>query len=89
MKPDPARTKQIAPYHRIEIGPSTWDPKEESIRNRYENPTSGIFSPRGSSEVPFPDLVKMTIFAAEKNQFTHDELWLMIETLLASLKAKS
>ena len=67
MKPDPTKTIILGPDHSIEIGESTWDPAERSIRRRYQ--PGGKFSPHGSSEIPIVDL-KIIMEAAAK----HDEL---------------
>jgi hypothetical protein len=67
MNPDPTKTVIIDPDTSIEIGESTWNPAETSIRRRYQ--PGGKFSPHGSSEIPIDDL-KIIMEAAAR----HDEL---------------
>ena len=67
MKPDPTKTVIIDHEHSIEIGESTWDSTERSIRRRYD--PDGRFSPHGSSEIPIEDLKIIMETAAR-----HDEL---------------
>jgi hypothetical protein len=50
--------------HSIEIGWSTWNPDEVSLRNRYDK--KGKFSPRGSSEIPLRDLPALMRVALER-----------------------
>src|SRR5436309_2883728 len=45
MNIDPTKTRIISPSHCIEVGDSSWDPNETSIRCRYDSPTTGRFSP--------------------------------------------
>jgi hypothetical protein len=47
--------EEMSPSHSIEIGWSTWNPQEVSIRNRYDSP-EGHFSNTASSEIPIADL---------------------------------
>jgi len=67
MKPDPTKTIILSPELSIEIGESSWDSEERSIRRRYQ--PDGKFSPHGSSEIPIEDL-KIIMEAAAR----HDEL---------------
>ena len=57
--------EQISPNHRIEIGWSTWDSDEVSIRNRYDSPT-GHFSNTASNEIPIRDLPQIIRIAIER-----------------------
>ena len=50
--------------HTIEIGWSTWDSDQVSLRNRYDK--NGKFSPRGSSEIPLRDLPELMRVALER-----------------------
>lgn len=55
--------EELGSSHHIEIGWSTWDPEEVSIRDRYDSP-DGHFSNTASSEIPIrdlPDLVRIVI----------------------------
>jgi len=70
MIPNPKKTVRTKKrYHRIEIGISTWSPRETSVRNRYDDPKTGRFSPHGSSEIPIRDL-EIIVSAVAK----HDHL---------------
>ena len=55
--------EEIGPNHSIEIGWSTWNQQEISIRNRYDSP-DGHFSNTASSEIPIndlPDLLRVAL----------------------------
>ena len=55
--------EEIGPNHNVEIGWSTWNPQEVSIRNRYDSP-AGHFSNTASSEIPIndlPDLLRVAL----------------------------
>ena len=56
--------ERLSPTHSIEIGWSTWNSDEVSLRNRYEK--NGRFSPRASSEIPLRDLPEMMRVALER-----------------------
>jgi hypothetical protein len=58
-------SERLDENHSIEIGWSTWDDEEVSIRNRYEGPT-GRFSPRGSSEISLSDFTQMMRVVLER-----------------------
>ena len=58
-------TERIDDLHSIEIGWSTWDRNEVSLRNRY-NQESGRFDPRSSSEIPIGDLPELMRVALER-----------------------
>ena len=84
MNPDPTRTRIISPSHSIEVGTSTWDPAETSIRSRYDGPT-GRFDPHGSSELPLPDLPHLMDVAATYDLIDPKEYAAIIEALAASI----
>jgi hypothetical protein len=72
--------------HSIEIGDSTWDKTDRSIRNRYDDPTTGHFSPHSSSELPMDDLVLLAKFAAQYDELTASQCAEMIMALAESIK---
>lgn len=56
--------------HSLEWGESTWDPKDFSIRNRYDNTTTGKFNKAGSGEIPWEDfklMIKQSILKGKLN----------------------
>lgn len=57
-------SERLSPTHSIEIGWSTWNKDEVSLRNRYDK--DGRFSPRASSEVPLRDLPELMRVALER-----------------------
>lgn len=69
------------PNHRIEIGESSWDKNERSIRWRYDNPNSGKFSPHGSSELPLYALKELIHIAIKEDLFTLGDYSDLIEVL--------
>lgn len=60
--------------HSIEWGKSTWDPKEKSIRNRYDNTTTGRFNKSGSGEIPWDDFKNMIKESIQQDEFNNNEL---------------
>ena len=63
MQVDKSKTRVLGHGHSIEVGKSTWDDTETSIRNRYSTANGG-FNQAGSSELPIDDvfqIVKVTI----------------------------
>lgn len=86
MNPDPKKTKIISSRHSIEIGSSTWDSKEISIRNRYNSKQSGKFSRSGSSELPIEDLVHLMEAAAKYDLLEVEECTAIIEILAKSIQ---
>lgn len=59
--------------HSIEWGESTWDKKEISIRNRFDN-EDGKFIHSASNEISWNDFNTMIIESVKKNHFTVKEL---------------
>jgi hypothetical protein len=57
--------EEIGPNHSIEIGWSTWNAQEVSIRNRYDSP-DGHFSNTASSEIPIGDLPDLLRIALQR-----------------------
>lgn len=85
MQVDPTKTKSITPSHSIEIGQSSWDAQEMSIRSRYDGET-GRFSPHGSSELPLYDLQPLMESAAKYNLLSPNECASIIYALADSIK---
>jgi hypothetical protein len=56
--------EEIGQNHRIEIGWSTWNPDEVSIRSRYDS-ADGRFSNTASSEIPLTDLPHLVRIALQ------------------------
>jgi hypothetical protein len=70
--------------HSIEFGHATWNSQVQSVRNRYDN-ADGTFSPRGSSELPLPDLVHIIVETARRDLIGPDHAERMIGALIASI----
>ena len=85
MKPNPALTVVLSPNHSIEVGSSSWDDDDTSIRCRYDGPT-GRFSPNGSSEIPLTDLQPIMVVAALNNLLSVAQSSAIIEALAASIR---
>jgi hypothetical protein len=75
----------LEPGHSIELGQSSWDETEESVRNRYTT-ASGGFSPRQSSELPIRDVKPIVGFLANQDKFSRADCLEIIEQMVASLK---
>jgi hypothetical protein len=80
--------QQLENRHSIEIGKSTWNSDETSIRNRYDLP-NGKFSQHNSSEIPISDLSTMIKFACEHNALSGDELEEIVVAATKSLKKQT
>ena len=85
MHVDPTKTKNISPSHSIEVGKSTWDDQEMSIRSRYDGET-GRFSPHGSSELPLCDLQLLMESAATHDLLSPNVCATIIHALSDSIK---
>lgn len=70
--------------HLIEIGQSTWDDGEISVRNRYPTANGG-YNWNSSSEIPLNDLRPIVEAIAERDLFDVSTTALLIEVLAASL----
>ncbi len=60
--------------HSIEWGEATWNSSDFSIRNRYDNNTTGKFNKSGSSEIPWDDFKLMIFQSIERKHFTNKDL---------------
>jgi hypothetical protein len=89
MEVNPLLTQRIDANHQIEIGGSSWDPAEISIRRRYDNPESGRFSPHGSSELPLDALEDLIRVASENDILDPTSCSNMITHLAESLARRA
>jgi hypothetical protein len=89
MKVDKSKTRVISSNHSFEVGTSSWDDGETSIRCRYDSADSGRFSPHGSSELPLWDLQPLIEVAAENNLLSIRECAAIIEALSKSINKQS
>lgn len=78
----------LGPGHSIEFGTATWNPNVQSVRNRYDN-DDGTFSPRGSSELPLPDLVYIIVQCAQRDLIATAHAEQMIGALVGSIARQS
>ena len=84
-------TIPIDAQHSIEFGIATWcqdrpkDEQVESIRNRYEN-EDGIFSPRGSSEIPLTDMEILVCECLKRDKLNIDEMSNILKEIAESIK---
>ena len=78
----------LRPGHSIEFGDATWNSAVRSVRNRYDN-EEGTFSPRGSSELPIPDLAHIIVHSARRDIIDVDDAERMIGALVASIARQS
>lgn len=69
------------PEHSIEWGEATWNSSEFSIRNRYDNSTTGKFNKAGSGEIPWEDFKLMIIQSIEKKHFTNKDLSVILRKI--------
>ena len=88
MKPDATKTRVLSPTHSIEVGNSSWDDQQTSIRCRYDGAT-GRFSPRGSSELPLGDLRPVMEVAAQHDLISLADCAAIIEALAGSIRRRS
>lgn len=74
--------------HSIEIGQATWDPRQTSIRNRYDQ-SSGRFNLRGSSELRLADVELIVTVGAGLDLWPPSVLARMIQALAASTQRQA
>ena len=72
--------------HSIEWGNSTWNSNEKSVRNRYDNTTTGKFNKSGSGEIPWEDFKQMIKESIKKNEFDNSELSEILNEISDKLK---
>ena len=58
--------------HTVQIGQSSWDDSEISIRNRYDR--NGHFSPRSSSEIPIGDIPLLVAISIREKLLTPEQV---------------
>lgn len=81
------KTIDLGNGHKIEIGKSTWDEDEISVRNRY--PTNdGGFNVAASSELPLDDVVSIVSVVADEDLLSTSEVADLIVKLSESLKRR-
>lgn len=71
--------------HSIEWGEATWDSDDFSIRNRYDNVSTGRFNKAGSSEIPWDDfrlMIKQSILRRHLNNNDLAEILRDIATVM-------
>jgi hypothetical protein len=70
---------KLAKTHRIQFGISTWteeaaeDEQTESVRRAVYN-ENGVFSPRGSSEVPMEDMALLICECIKRNKIPLNDI---------------
>jgi hypothetical protein len=85
MKPDPVKTIKVSESHRIEIGASSWNASETSIRNRYDGQETGRFNPHSSSEIPLNDIELILKAASQHDLLKVSACARIIEVLATSI----
>lgn len=73
--------------HSIEVGTSSWDNRQLSIRNRYDQ--DDRFMPHNSSEVPRDDLLNLFLVALDSHMFSVEELFRMQAALTSVIVSES
>jgi len=71
-------SKPMSPTCSLEIGLSTWDANEMSIRLRFDG-DDGRFDPRSSSEIPMLSLVDIVTYAIKCHQVSTADMAKIIE----------
>lgn len=89
MQVDHTKTRVINHRHSFEVGQSSWDPAETSIRCRYDGAATGRFSPHGSSELPLHDLQPLMEVAAQHDLLDVAECAAIIQVLAASIQRQT
>jgi len=72
--------------HSIEWGDATWDAKDVSIRNRYDNASGGKFNYAGSAELPWEDCKIMIAESIKRSHFSNSELGEIMDEISTKLK---
>ena len=87
MKPDKNKTKKIDDEQCIQIGESTWNPKNDSIRNCIRK--NGKFSRSASSELSPWSLKQMVCHAAKYNLLKPNDCKAIIRALTESIQRQN
>tara|TARA_Y100000780_G_scaffold209671_1_gene207383 strand:- start:355 stop:615 length:261 start_codon:yes stop_codon:yes gene_type:complete len=72
--------------HSVEWGNATWNNSEKSIRNRYDNVSTGKFNKSGSGEIPWEDFKIMIKESISRGQFDNSELGEILDEISTKLK---
>lgn len=72
--------------HSIEWGEATWNNSERSIRNRYDNVSTGKFNKFGSSEIPWEDFKMMIKESISRGELNNIELGEILNDISSKLK---
>lgn len=72
--------------HSIEWGGATWNNREKSIRNRYDNVSTGKFNKSGSGEIPWEDFKLMIKESISRGQLNNAELGEILDDISTKLK---
>jgi len=81
------KTKDLGGGHLVEVGSSTWDEYQTSIRNRYQISKGGL-SNRGLSEISLDDVFELMIVAADEDLLEAKKLAKILSAVSASLQRK-
>jgi hypothetical protein len=85
MQVDKSKTRVLGHGHSIEVGKSTWDDAETSVRNRYSTANGG-FNQAGSSELPINDVFQIAKVTIEEDLLSPKILSELIGVISDSLK---
>lgn len=85
MQVDKSKTRILGHGHSIEVGKSTWNDTETSVRNRYST-ASGGFNQAGSSELPINDILQIAKVAIEEDLLSPKALSELVGVVSESLK---
>jgi hypothetical protein len=83
-----SKTRHLGDGHSIEVGGSTWDANETSIRNRYST-VKGGYNVAASSELPIEDTFLLVKTALEEDLYPPARLAELIGTISGSLKRQT
>ena len=85
MQVDKSKTRTLGNGHSIEVGNSTWDDNEISVRNRYST-VNGGFNPAASSELPIYDVFQIAKVTIEEDLLSPQALSELVGVISNSLK---
>jgi hypothetical protein len=84
---DVEKSKSLDEWHSLEIGGSTWNPEERSVRRRC-NMESGQYDPHSSSEIPLYAVSEIIEFLCENQCFSAKECVELSQVLLDSARSQ-
>lgn len=85
---NPEIAKDLDNGHTIEVGPSSWDVEDFSVRNRFTN-AAGRFNKAASGEIPVYDIHHLVEVAADRDYLEIPAMISMMKSIISALERKA